>query len=291
MLPGKRSEELVCQKCDASLHRCGNSTQYGVCNVAVASAEPLCHYCTLSTVIPNLDDPHTLAQWGRLEAAKRRVLFIVESLGFAVDPNADQFGPGLSFEFKADGEEPVSTGHADGVITINILEADTVEREKARVEFGEPTRTLVGHFRHELGHYYWQRRVQGQVEQEFRAIYGDERSPSYQEALELYYENGGVQDWNQQYVSRYASMHPWEDFAETFSAYLDMAAILDTARHFQLTEYDANRFDSMLGSYQKLGIAANEFNRDMGLFDLVPEVFVPPVAEKLRFVHQLREAV
>jgi len=193
----------------------------------------------------------------------------------------------LSFAFKADAEKPVTTGHANGLITINLKEADPVEREKARVAFGEPQRTLVGHFRHELGHYFWDLLIKDDCLAASRALFGDETNPSYGDALLAYYQNGPKADWQSQYVSAYATMHPWEDFAETFGTYLDLRAVLVTSGQFQSDGKPAEDFHEMLSQYQQVGILANEWNRDMGLLDLVPEVFVPPVVEKLHFVHKL----
>ena len=123
---------------------------------------------------------------------------------------------------------------------------------------------------------------------DFRRLYGDERHPSYSDAQQAYYQNGPAPDWGQRCVSAYASMHPWEDFAETFQAYLDMATILLTTKHFGVVREDIQQFDDMLTAYAQVGILANELNRDMGLLDLVPQVFTPPVVEKMRFIHDLR---
>ena len=68
---------------------------------------------------------------------------------------------GLAFDFLAGSggtfqEGPqVITGHAQGLITIDIAEADDAERECHRQDMAEPYRTLLGHFRHEIGHHYW----------------------------------------------------------------------------------------------------------------------------------------
>jgi hypothetical protein len=220
--------------------------------------------------------------------AKHRVLYTIEQLGFPIVDNDQAGEPQLVFDFKADDQQKVSTGHADGRITINIIEADSAVREQTRVQFGEPQRTLVGHFRHELGHYYWDLLVKPHLLEPFRALFGNEQSPTYQEAQKSYYQNGPLKDWRLRFVSGYASMHPWEDFAETFNAYLDMATIIATTNHFQLTDQRLDDFEGMLEAYQSIGIAANEMNRDMGLLDLVPEVFTEPVQEKLKFVHRLR---
>lgn len=277
-------------ECGASIVKCENYQSQQICNrfvlVESQSDEALCDLCRLTTVIPDLQMEGNHQKWQKLERAKRRVLFTVKQIGLPIyeAPQA----PVLSFEFKSDGEKPVSTGHENGCITINIREADSVERERTRVDFGEPHRTLVGHFRHELGHYFWDRLVKDNREAEFREIFGDERNPTYKDAMKTYYEQGPKPNWKATYISAYATMHSWEDFAETFSEYLDMVTVLDTANHFGLTNCDLHDLDGMIESYRDVGVTVNEFNRDMGLLDLVPHVFVDPVVEKLRFVHSLR---
>ena len=138
---------------------------------------------------------------------------------------------GLAFEFLADGdrETPVLTGHADGVITVNIAEADDAERERRRTAMHEPYRTLLGHMRHESGHYYWDRLIAPTSEiDEFRSLFGDERA-DYAAALSTYYDRGAPADWQERFVSAYASSHPWEDWAETWAHYLHMIDTLETA--------------------------------------------------------------
>jgi hypothetical protein len=143
--------------------------------------------------------------------------------------------------------------------------------------------------RHELGHYYWERIVEQQRLIAFRERFGDERQPSYAEAKDRYYTQGPPTKWRDQFISAYATMHPWEDFAESFNSYMDMIAIVGTSNHFQRINVatDERDFDRLLNAYVDVGIVANELNRDMGLLDLVPEVFTPPVVEKLRFIHDV----
>ena len=185
-------------------------------------------------------------------------------------------------------DEQVYTGHAQGKITINVREADDAERERLRVDFREAHRTLIGHFRHEIGHYYWQLLVENQCEDEFRELFGDHTNPPYADALARYYGEGPRPDWQRSYISGYASTHPWEDFAESFATYLDMVSVLDTAKNMGLgcPEIDAE-FERMVEYYRDLGIVLNEMNRAMGLIDLVPEVFTPPTLKKIAFVSDL----
>jgi hypothetical protein len=214
---------------------------------------------------------------------------------------ADHVYPPLSFDFKGDivkegafwrsvGQtEKVFTGHADGRITINIREADDVEREKLRVGLGEAQWTLIGHFRHEIGHYYWDQLIKGRREDESRAIFGNHDHPTYADALNIYYKQGAPADWPDRFVSAYASMHPWEDFAESWATYFDMFSTLDTAQQLGITSttYQEESFETLVIRYEELGIAFNEINRNLGLLDAVPEVFAAPVITKLQFVHEL----
>ena len=280
--------------CGQKLRPCQNRLDHAACNrgVLVEDEVELCTTCRLNHTIPDLTVAGNLEKWQRLEAAKRRVLFMVEEIGLPIGmPGQEDLLP-LQFEFKADDIEPVSTGHVNGVIVINVKEADSVHREQTRVEFGEPLRTLVGHFRHELGHYYWDLLVKPKHLKEFRELFGNEEHPTYADAQQTYYHKGPRPDWPEAFISAYATMHPWEDFAETFATYLDMVAIVFTAQHFGRVNVDVDlrNFDAMQKAYGAIGIVANEFNREIGLLDLVPEVFRKPVIDKLRFIHRLRNS-
>lgn len=283
------SGEMHCgvNDCGATITRCSNSSQ-GFCNrypPAQNNADVMCDYCATTNLIPDLSINGNLAAWKKLETAKQRVLYVLDMIRLPFRPAPDAHV--LRFEFKADNQQAIYTGHFDGCITINIREADSVERERTRVEFSEPQRTLVGHIRHELGHYYWDRLVRGRDEEAFRTIFGDERNPSYEEALKQHHNDSLPKNWPANYVSAYAAMHPWEDFAETFGAYLDMVSVLDTAQSFQIASRELESLDQMVKQYQQVGMVANELNRDMGLIDLVPEVFTSGVVKKLDYVHGL----
>lgn len=294
--------------CGSLLAKCHNYAVEHVCNRCVAvqdgilEPEQLCDCCRFNDTIPDLSVAENRDKWAQLEAAKRRLIYMLDLLGLPYGTESEGFSPGLSFDFKGDvqpsearwhdvGEaEQVYTGHADGKITINIREADSVEREKARVQLQEPKRTLVGHFRHEIAHYFWDLLVKGRCESECAAVFGDPDNPSYAEALKRHYEQGPPADWQQSFISAYATMHPWEDFAESFAAYLDMSSVLDTTIHLGLApdmQALPADFDERVTQYAILGVKLNELNRAMGLLDIVPEVFVPPVVEKMRFIHTL----
>lgn len=292
--------------CDALLAKCANYAEYNVCNRCVsitvpdAGRERYCDCCRYNHTIPDLSVPGNWEKWYRLEAAKRRLFYDLDLLHLPYGRASEGFVPPLSFDFKADvipsndfwrtmgAGERVYTGHAHGKITINIREADEVERERLRVDMGEAHRTLIGHFRHEIGHYYWELLIKGRRLDEFIAVYGDPSRPDYAAAMDAYYRNGPPGDWMERHVSAYASMHPWEDWAETFAMYLDMISALETAVHMGFLAgpwFEAENMDFMLNRYQRLGIGLNEMSRTMGLLDMVPEVMAPAVVKKMRLVH------
>ena len=293
---------------------CGNRLDHEACNWAVpeTDAQRFCRACRLNDVIPTLAEPGAAEAWIKLERAKRRLVHTLLELGLPVEPRSDD-PAGLAFAFKQDvpGEEPVMIGHDHGLITINIAEADSPFREKTRIELGEPYRTLLGHFRHEIGHYYWERLVDGSAAlDEFRQRFGDERA-SYEEALQRHYRHGAPTDWPSRFVSSYASMHPWEDWAESWAHYLHMVDTLETARSFgialrpsatgsggekaartlevRLRRLDFDDFEDLMHAWVPLTIALNSLNRSMGLSDLYPFVLPEAAVEKIRFVHDVIE--
>lgn len=279
--------------CKAKLMLCENYKTANVCNWTISETPEAvyCASCELTELIPNLSEPEHHERWYQLEMAKRRLLYSLNLLGFPFRRSNPRANPPLRFRFldPAGSDAPVTTGHANGCITISLVEADQVEREKTRIAFDEPQRTLVGHFRHEIGHYYWDVLVAGRQEGVFRDVFGDERSPSYQEAQTRYYEQGPLPDWERAYISTYASMHPWEDFAESFAGYLDMISLLDTAAAHQLIAQSAGNFSEMILTYQQWAVVLNEISRERGLLDLVPEILTKSVVEKLQFIHHLVE--
>ncbi|MDZ7747612.1 MAG: putative zinc-binding metallopeptidase [Halofilum sp. (in: g-proteobacteria)] len=291
--------------CGRELVACHNYAVEHVCNRMVERAQagdpPFCDGCRHNRTVPDSSVPGNREKWARLEAAKRRLLYTLDLLGLPYGAAADGLEPPLQFDFKAalvrdkgswhqlGPVEQVYTGHASGRITINLDEADDAEREKRRIDMNEAHRTLVGHFRHEIAHYYWEVLVRGRCEDTFRERFGDHDDPPYGEALKAYYDQGPPADWHERHVSAYATMHPWEDFAETFALYLDMVAVLDTAHHWDMTAIapPAADLDAMVSGYTELGFPLNELNREMGLLDVVPEVLVGPVVTKLRFIDEL----
>jgi hypothetical protein len=276
---------------------CRNATEHDACNWVVSSPDAeYCRSCELSAVIPDLSDAANAQAWRRIEAAKRRLLYTLHSLKLPVD--------GLSFRFlKGTEAEPVMTGHDHGVITLNVDEADFAFRENMREKMGEGYRTVLGHLRHEIGHFYWDRMMaEGPRLEAFRALFGDERQ-SYEDAITRHYEQGPPADWSERCISAYASMHPWEDWAETWAHYLHMVDTLETAKSHGLTvrtpaaDKPGERiatdrlaffdFEALTTGWNAVTLALNSLNRSMGMKDAYPFVLSAPVLEKLRFVHEL----
>lgn len=287
--------------------QCQNALDYQTCNWMVSADEsnPLCKSCRLNLVIPDLNISENRDRWQKLEIAKRRVMYSLLRLNLSTEEENGR--EPLRFKFLADspGGPTVLTGHAAGVITINIAEADDAERERRRVDLREPLRTLLGHVRHEIAHYYWDRLIAGTAFIErFRELFGDERR-NYSESLQAHYQQGSPADWRQDFVTAYASCHPWEDWAETWTHYLHMIDSLETAgsfgmslrpRHPQAATMraepkkivdDLSNFDEIVRHWLPLTHALNELNRGMGLPDLYPFVLSDVTLQKLRFVHDL----
>ena len=295
---------------EAHYQRCGNFVDHGFCNWAVSESESpqrFCRACRLNQVIPNLQDPKAKQAWIKLEDSKRRLIYTLLELGLPVDSRAGDTKPGLAFAFKQEqpGEEPITIGHEHGLITINIAEADSPFREKTRLELGESYRTVLGHFRHEIGHYYWERLIADSPHlNTFRQLFGDERA-SYEQARNTHYQNGAPPDWPSRFVSSYASMHPWEDWAESWAHYLHMVDTLDTARSFGLALHpqagtrdrhkleagmrrlDFDDFDVLEAAWVPLTVALNSLNRSMGLHDPYPFTLPAVALKKIHFIHEV----
>jgi hypothetical protein len=290
---------------------CSNYTELGVCNWALPADDPTpyCAACRLNEMIPNLGEPGAREAWHKLEQAKRRLIYSLHDLGLPVERKEDH-ARGLAFSFLRDwpNDARVSTGHQDGKITLNVAEADDPFRERTRVQLGETYRTLLGHFRHEIGHYYWYRLIEGDQAQlaGFRDVFGDE-TRNYAAEQERHYQQGPPPDWQDRFVSAYASMHPWEDFAETWAHYLHMVDTLDTARAYGVSlrpapavgrivplevktrRVDLHSFEDLMEGWVPLSLALNSLNRSMGTPDSYPFVLSKAAIRKLSFVHDLIE--
>lgn len=284
--------------------KCHNYEVEGVCNglVEADSGDAFCIACQLNRTIPDLTVGANRFLWGKLEAAKRRLIFTLSQLELPVIPKSKNGWRGLAFDFLADqdpqfGEgDRVLTGHNRGIITINLAEADDAVREQMRLNLREVYRTLLGHFRHEVGHYYWDLFVQkDQKINEVRAVFGDERL-NYSEALNFYYVNGAPSDWQLHFVTPYAAAHPWEDWAETWAHYLHIIDTLETASAHGVKVQGSRKacsvrspiqlpMDAILDDWHALRIVLNSLNRSMGHADAYPFVISSAVAQKLRFIH------
>lgn len=290
---------------ERTVRLCANYVEHEACNWSISASdpEPYCRSCRLNQMIPCLAE-HAPA-WRRLEAAKRRLVYTLLALRLPLVSRTDDPRRGLAFAFLADTDgSPVVTGHEAGVITINVAEADDAHREHTRLQFGEKYRSLIGHFRHESGHYYWLRLVDGQpLLGEFRSLFGDERL-DYAQSLARHYAEGPRPDWMEYHVSPYAAAHPWEDWAETWAHYLHITDTLETARSYGLSlrpdpaggaptdtlrmrELPTSSFDAMISAWVPLTLALNDLNRSMGLQDLYPFPLSPTAIAKLSFVHRV----
>jgi hypothetical protein len=291
---------------------CANNTDHQICNWALPLADPeaLCHSCRLTRIIPDLSLPGSTQAWHKLEIAKRRLLYTLLAVGLRLSAKTAADPTGVEFEFLKDSAEPqgdrgrVLTGHDNGVITINIAEADDVYREQERARQNEPYRTLLGHFRHEVGHYYWDRLIlDGPRQSGFRQLFGDERD-NYQAALDRHYQNGPPPQWENDFISAYATTHPWEDWAESWAHVLHMIDALETAESVgvsiqprrtdepvlvfakTMSKAGGAAFDDMIAAWLPLTYALNNFARGLGLQDGYPFVLSQHVINKLRFVYE-----
>jgi hypothetical protein len=312
---------------DSNLYRkCRNYADENVCNWMVPKDDPspFCVACRLNDTIPQLDHAANRVYWATLEASKRYLVYSLLELGLPLTAKSDDATHGLAFAFLAD-QLPTSplptdppanpppkvlTGHNAGLITINVAEADEIEREQARRQMHESYRTLLGHFRHESGHYYWDRLVAGTSWQERgRELFGDD-TVDYGEALKRYYAEGPAPDWQTRFISAYASAHPWEDWAETWAHYLHMIDTLETSKAFGIssrqsaddiisrrlfegTDYGRpsmlapSSFQALVRDWVWLSLAINAVNRSMGMRDAYPFILNKPIADKLEFVHDV----
>ena len=322
-------DTLECPECGAALayhmpsrqffgHRAGQVTIDGeiwhtcsnrgwMCNWLVRddAESGRCLSCRLTRRRPAADDTVALEKLAKTEEAKRRLVLQLADLGLPLVPWYDVPG-GLGFDLissLSDGEK-VTIGHANGIITIDLAESLDDHREALRVRLGEPYRTMLGHLRHEVGHYFQKVLLRDdRAWARCRELFGDERA-SYREALQRHYRTGAPEDWQASYISEYATMHPWEDFAETFAHYLHITGTLQTAAEIgirldaatagvrdtdvvPLESYEDEPVHLLLTDWQWLSRAFNRINRAMGFGDLYPFELVPAVRTKFEFVHDI----
>jgi hypothetical protein len=292
-------------------HRFCSNADVDTCNwlVPATSDEAYCTACRHNGVIPDPSVPANLVAWRVMELAKHRLFYTLLQLRLPLRTRAEDPEHGLVFEFlaepSAEDAPTVMTGHDNGLITIALVEANDVEREKRRTAMGEPYRTLLGHFRHEIGHHYWDLLVRdgGRLDA-CRAVFGDDRE-DYGEALQRHYRHGTPANWQESFVSAYATTHPWEDFAETWAHYLHIIDTMEMADAFgvrldprldysgtlsiniAIDQYRGADIHRLIDDWLPLTFALNSINRCMGQPDLYPFIIAPPVIEKLGFIHDL----
>ena len=300
------SEFLISYYKNVEYKFCKNK-EHNVCNWLLKKSDPedYCNACLLNRTIPNLADLDNFEKWQELEVAKHRLVYQLQKIGLAI-PSKMRDINGLCFDFVAQQNNPnLMTGHANGVITILLREADSVLREQMRKQFLEPYRTLIGHLRHEVGHYFWDRLIYTDPNalEEFRVVFGDERV-NYGEALQLYYKVGAPSKWETSFISKYATSHAWEDWAETWAHYFHIMGMVESAYFFGLNvkprgkknelkakasfdPYTIEDFDIIINTCVPLSFAVNSINRAMGVPDVYPFTITQPVIEKLKFIHRL----
>ncbi len=291
---------------DDSLSCCANRV-WG-CNwlVPQEAESARCVACRLIRRRPDADDTLAMEKLAAASQVERRLLVQLAELRLPVEPWFRTEG-GLAFDLLSSrsGQGPVTIGHAGGVVTIDLAETLDDHREALRVRLGEAYRTMLGHFRHEIGHYYeWKLVEQGPLIEEARALFGDERQ-SYADALARHYRYGSPDNWEETFISEYATMHPWEDFAECFAHYLHISDVMSTAAVGGMTlrpepiagrqdaavvpraSYPEDGFDDMMDDWHWVSLLFNRVNRAMGKDDLYPFDIVEPVRRKLAFVHRV----
>lgn len=301
----------------AAMKRCDNGLQHNLCNwlLPAAESQSLCIACRTNRTIPSLATDRNRTLWARMEMAKRRLLVTLLRLGLSVPSRSEDPRAGLAFDIVSTVANPaVTTGHLDGVITVDLEEADDAYRQFNRERLGESSRTLLGHFRHESGHYLWHRFLANEawdapLRLAFRERFGDDQR-DYGAALGDHYRAGAPAGWEQSFVTGYAASHPWEDWAETWAHYLQITDALETceslgiqAQHLTLPlvmlpasagalpdvlPQSAEADGAFLASLQRwmcLSTALNEVSQSLGEPPLYPFVTPTPVARKLRLAH------
>jgi hypothetical protein len=301
-----KKEVLLSDREQKEYKYCKNK-EYNVCNWVVEKDAPeeFCQACQLNRTIPNLSDEENFEKWKNLEVAKHRLIYQLQKLGLDLKSKLDT-KEGFCFDFVVQKHNPkLMTGHANGVITILLKEADSVLREQMRLQLLEPYRTLIGHLRHEIGHYFWDQLVYNdkKVLAEYRIIFGNEEL-NYGDSLNKYYKEGAPENWQESFISKYATSHPWEDWAETWAHYLHIMDMLETSYFFGLnvTPIESNNdmkanvsfdpylvadFDIIVKTCIPLSFAVNSINRAMGVPDVYPFIITPAMITKMNFIHQL----
>lgn len=286
---------------------CQNA-QESTCNwlIPSTSTATYCVACELNRTIPPLTITQNRVRWQKIEIAKHRLVYSLLKLELPIKKKINNSVEGIAFDFTVDhSAKSVMTGHQSGLITINIKEADEAERAKNKHDLNEKYRTLLGHFRHEIGHYYWDVLIKNDPKQlqKFRKLFGDE-TVNYEQALRGYYSNPNKNTSNH-YISIYATSHPWEDWAESWAHYMHLMDTVETAFNFGIqldTEslnarnitapkisdpYAVKKFIDIFNMWVPLGFAVNGLSRSMGHPEFYPFVISEEIVEKLSFIHKI----
>ena len=279
----------------AEYWRCLNAA-WG-CNwmVPAGMGSTWCRSCALTRGRPDVARSDAVDAWMLAEASKRRLVHQLDQLALPVEPRSAATPNGLAFDLVHVPGERGLTGHLDGVVTIDLTEADPVVRDELRRRLGEPYRTLIGNLRHEIAHHYWHRLVdQSGHLTRFRDLFGDERA-DYAPALERHYATPDVAWDEHRFITRYAQAHPHEDWAETFAHYLHVVDLVDTANAYRLVASGPSSLTTPMGEqrtfmpilrrWQPLARALDHLADAVGSARLYPIDPVGAVVDKLEFVH------
>ena len=278
---------------------CRNGVEFDACNwlLPAASDHRYCWACRFNRTIPDQGRPRNKDRLRRFESAKKRLFYTLIDLELPLANGFDDTENGLLLDFIEDQrsdphrfpETFVQTGFHGGVITINTLEADDDARESMRVQMNEHYRTLLGHLRHESGHYFWSiLDPDAETLARFAACFGD-LDLDYGQALSDHYAGGPRVGWQEQFISPYASAHPAEDWAETWAHYLLIRDGIETAAAHGIVPAAPNDVEvsAWVTEWRTLSVALNELNRSSGLGDAYPFVVNDVAATKLGFVDEI----
>ena len=308
LVPDKDDIWRLAGKPDRALRLCQNAG-IDVCNWLIDADGPdaFCRACRHNRMVPSANLPKTLAHWRAIGAAQRHLFYSFLKWNLPAPTREENPTGGLVFDFLEDRQLPDGriekpmTGHDEGLITIRAAEADDAERETLRAKMHEPYRTMLGHFRHETGHFIWNQMVRdGGLIEECRAVFGDD-SQDYGQALQRHYKDGPPTDWQDRFISEYASSHPWEDFAESFAHVLHIVDTLEMARshairlsvcgeapeEIAIDPYGEPDFETLANLWVPLSITMNSLHHSMGERPLYPFILTPTVRAKLRFIHRV----
>ncbi|MFP5486675.1 MAG: putative zinc-binding metallopeptidase, partial [Acidimicrobiia bacterium] len=279
-----------------TLWRCLNSAWGCTWMLPADSGETWCRSCRLTRGRPDVDRPDAIEAWMLAEHAKRRLVHQLDELALPIEIVSEARPQGLVFDLVFLPGEGGITGHLDGVVTLDLAETDDLHRDRLRHRLGEPFRTVIGHLRHEIGHFYWDRLV-GQSDdlKHFRRLFGDERV-DYAESVDRYYAHAGAAWDRTRFVTGYAAAHPLEDWAETFAHYLHILDAVDTAVAHDLVPDDSAtilvtdavgtlELVDILSAWRPINSAVNAIAETLGVPAVYPFDPADAVVDKLAFVH------